>query len=112
MGSKNKGTRDVRYNLMPVANTAIPYIRKLREYMLRVLFSFDFTYIRRWAFQMALVVKNPPASADVRDVGINLWVGKISWRRTQQPTPVFLRIPWTGEPARLQSIESQRVAHN
>ena len=69
MGSKNKGTRDVRYNLMPVANTAIPYVRKLREYMLRVLFSFDFTYMRRWAFQMALVVKNPPASADVRDGG-------------------------------------------
>ena len=28
MASKKKGTRDVRYNLMTVANTAIPYIRK------------------------------------------------------------------------------------
>ena len=23
------------------------------------------------------------------------WVGKIPWRRAWQPTPVFLRVPWT-----------------
>ena len=31
----------------------------------------------------------------------NPWVGKIPWRRTRQPTPVFIlawRIPWTEEP--------------
>ena len=39
------------------------------------------------AFQVALTVKHPPASAgDVRDPG----VGKTPWRRAQQPTPVFL----------------------
>ena len=39
------------------------------------------------ASQVALVVKNPPVNAgDVRD----LWMGKISWRRIWQPTPVFL----------------------
>ena len=36
------------------------------------------------------VVKNPSANAgDARD-RFNPWVGKIPWRRTQQPTPVFL----------------------
>ena len=35
--------------------------------------------------------KNLPASiGDVRDVGFHPWVGKISWRRAWQPTPVFL----------------------
>ena len=40
---------------------------------------------------MALVVKDPSANAgDVRDVGFDPWVGKLSWRRAQQLTPVFL----------------------
>ena len=35
--------------------------------------------------------------------GFNPWVGKISWRRAWQPTPVFLpgESPWTEEPGRL-----------
>ena len=38
-----------------------------------------------WDSQVALVVKNLPASAgDMRDVG------SILWRRARQPTPVFL----------------------
>ena len=37
------------------------------------------------------MVKNLPANT-VRDKrhGFNPWVGKIPWRRAQQPTPVFL----------------------
>ena len=43
-----------------------------------------------WASQVALVVKNPPASAgDSRDV-FDPWVRKIPWRRAWQPTPLFL----------------------
>ena len=42
--------------------------------------------------------------------GFSPWVGKIPWRRTWQPTPVFLprESPWTEEPGRLQSMESQK----
>ena len=42
------------------------------------------------------------------------WIGKISWRRKWQPTPVFLPItvPWTEEPGDLQSIGSQRVRND
>ena len=41
--------------------------------------------------QVALVVKNSPANAgDVKRHGFGLWVGQISWRRTWQPTQVFL----------------------
>ena len=40
--------------------------------------------------QVALVVKNLPANAgEVRDM-FDPWVEKIPWRRTWQPTPVFL----------------------
>ena len=42
------------------------------------------------ASQAALVVKNLPASAgDIRDLG-SISGGKILWRRTWQPTTVFL----------------------
>ena len=51
---------------------------------------------------MALLVKNLPASAeDVRDEGsVPGSVEKIPWRRTWQPTPVFLprAFPRTEEP--------------
>ena len=39
---------------------------------------------------MALVVKNPPASAGDLEMWVQSWVRKIPWRRAWQPTPVFL----------------------
>ena len=43
------------------------------------------------ASQVALVVKNLPASAgDVRDTSANPWVRKMPWRRAGQPAPLFL----------------------
>ena len=36
---------------------------------------------------MALVVKNPTS---VQETGFDPWVGKIPWKRTWQPFPVFL----------------------
>ena len=46
--------------------------------------------------------------------GFNPWVGKIPWRRTRQPTPVFLHgeAPWAEEPGRLQSLGLRRVGHD
>ena len=51
---------------------------------------------------------------DVRDMGLIPGSGRSPWRRTQQPTPVFLpgRIPWTEEPGGLQSIQLHRVGHD
>jgi len=48
------------------------------------------TYNKNGASQVALVVKDPPASAGVMRPWFDPWVGKIPWRRTWQPTPVFL----------------------
>ena len=60
---------------------------------------------------VAQKVKNPPA---MWETWFNPWVGKIPWKRTWQPTPVFLpgESPQTEEPGRLQSMGSQRVGHN
>ena len=58
--------------------------------------------------------KEPPCSAgDVRDTDrFDSWIGKGSWRRQWQPTPVSLpRESRTGEPGRLQFIGSQRAGH-
>ena len=51
---------------------------------------YGFPYLQSHS-QVALVVKNPPASAGRhKRRGFNPWVGKIPWRRAQQPTPVLL----------------------
>jgi len=36
------------------------------------------------------VVRNPLPMQETERRGFYLWVGKISWRRAWQPTPVFL----------------------
>ena len=41
------------------------------------------------------VVKNPPCQCRRR--GFDPWVGKISWRRAWQPTPVFLSGEFPGQ---------------
>ena len=59
------------------------------------------------------VVKNLPANAGHERLRFSPWVGKMPWRRTWQPTPVFLpgESPWTEEPGGLQSMRSQRVGN-
>ena len=59
--------------------------------------------------------KNPACQCRrLKRHGFNPWVRKIPWRRTWQPTPVFLPGESHGQriPGRLQSIESQRVRHD
>ena len=50
------------------------------------------------------------STCKVGDLDSGPWVGKISWRRAWQPTPVFLpgKSPWIEEPGGLQSLGSQR----
>ena len=44
-----------------------------------------------WGFPGSSVVKNTPANAGDAGYGrFDPWVGKISWRRKWQPTPIFL----------------------
>ena len=46
--------------------------------------------MKRWAFQVALVLKNLPANAgEAKRHRFHPWVGKIPWTREWQPTPVF-----------------------
>ena len=66
------------------------------------------------AFQVALVVKNPPAKAgDVRDVGsIPGSEDPLEKEMATHSSILALRILWTEEPGGLQSMGSQRVRHD
>jgi len=61
--------------------------------------------LSHWASLVAQMVKNLPA---VQETGFDLWVGKISWRRSWQPTPIVLpgEFPWIEEPSGLESMRS------
>ena len=61
-----------------------------------------------WGFPGGSDNKEP--GCNVGDLG-SIWVGKIPWRRTWQPTPEFLpgESPWTEELGGLQSMGLQRV---
>ena len=49
-----------------------------------------YTYINIWGFPGGASDKEPSANVgDIRDVGLILGL-EIPWRRSQQPTPVFL----------------------
>ena len=60
---------------------------------------------------MAQTVKNPPAMQET-------WVLSLGWEEprekevTTHSSILAWRIPWTEEPARLQSMGSQRVGHD
>ena len=63
---------------------------------------------------VVLVVKKLPANAgDVRDVGSVAESGRFPWRSTATHSSILAwRIPWTEEHGWLQSIGSQRIAHD
>ena len=57
------------------------------------------TFIHHCAFQVALVVKNPPDnSEDIKRLGFDPWVGQIPWRRAVSTHSSILawRIPMDG----------------
>ena len=60
------------------------------------------------------MVKNPLTNAgEVRDTGSILELERPLGGGHGNPLSILAgRIPWTGEPGRLQSIGSQRVGHN
>ena len=50
-----------------------------------------FLAFQEWASEVVLVIKNLPASAGKpKRRRFDPWVGKIPWRRAQQPTPIIL----------------------
>ena len=65
--------------------------KRLRARTLEELPSFLTGTIVTGTCQEAVTVKNLPANVGRhKGHGFNPWVGKIPWRRTWQPTPVFL----------------------
>ena len=70
----------------------------------------DYPLKNSWASLLAPSIKNPPA---MHESWVRSLVGKIPWRRAEQPTLVFLpgESPWTEKPGRLQFMGSQTVRH-
>ena len=60
------------------------------------------------------MVKNLPANAgDTRDTVRSLgWEDPLEEETATHSSVLTLKIPWTGEPGRLQSIRSQKVGHD
>ena len=79
--------------------------------MLSDVLMFDHRYIITWASFVAQLVKNLPAKQET-------WVPSLGWEdplkkgMATHSSILACRIPWTEEPARLQSIESQKVRHD
>ena len=74
--------------------------------------KYRYLYIQVMASQVVLVVKNPPSSAgDTRDVGLIPGLGRFFRGGNGNPLQYSSwKIPWTEEPGRLQSMESQSRA--
>ena len=68
-------------------------------------------YIRKWASHVAKMVKNPPAMQEtwVQSLGEE---GPLEKEMTSHSNILAWRVPWTEEPGRLPSMESQRLRHN
>ena len=60
------------------------------------------------------MVKNLPANAGaIRDMGLIIGSGRSPGEEMATNSSIFAwRIPWTEEPGRLSSMESQRVGHD
>ena len=68
----------------------------------------------RMGFPGGSEVKNPPASAGVKDTWVQS-LGKedtLEEEMTTHSSILAWRIPWTEEPGMLQSMGSQRVGQN
>jgi len=67
----------------------VPYSLRDHSELFLQASTFGYWHPIQGASQVALVVKNQPAGR-YKKCRFDPWVGKIPWRRAQQPTPVFL----------------------
>ena len=67
------------------------------------------TYVYLWASQVAQWER---ICLQCRRCRIDLWVGKIPWRRKWQPTPVFLSGESHGQKSLMGYMGLQRVGHD
>ena len=81
------------------------------EEFLQSVFSLSQPMCAGWASLVAQTVKNLPVMQET-------WVRSLCWedplekRKANHSSMLSWRIPWTGEPRRLQSMGSQRVGYD
>ena len=85
-------TRGVMYNMISMINTDVCYIRKLREYIPRVILITNknvFSISLMLYLWLPMWFSGKECVCQGRRCGFDSWVRKIPWRRKWQPTPVF-----------------------
>ena len=94
----------------------IVYITNIKIYVINILFDFHTLNMT----EQLIIMGFPGGSGgkkiclQCRRLGFDPWFGMIPWRRTWQPTPVFLpgESPWTEEPGGRQSMRSQGIGQD
>ena len=82
---------------------------EIRRQLLQLYLTICYKIEIRSCFPSHSVVKNLTAMQETQEMQIR----KIPWRRTCQPTPIFLPRESLGQrPGELQSIEVKRVRHD
>ena len=68
----------------------------------------------RWASQLALVIKNPPAMQKMQETRVQAlgWEDPLEQEMAAHSGNLAWRILWTEELDELQSMGSQRIRHN
>ena len=92
------------------------HIKKQRHYfankgLLRQSYGFSNSYVGIWASLVVQWVKRLPAmwETQVRSPGRE---DPLEKGMATHSSTLLWKIPWTGEPGGLQSMELQRIAHN
>ena len=107
MNSLNWVCIELLTNMWANCDTSLSVLSSLL--VIQFLHVFSVTY--SGASQVALVVKNPPASAgDIRDTGSIPGLGRKDM--VIHSSILAWRITWTEESGRLQSMGSHRVRHD
>ena len=64
-----------------------------------------------WGFPNGSVVKNPPAMQEMQEMLVQFlrWEDPLKKEMATHSNILSRRTPWTEEPGKLQSMESQRI---
>ena len=99
-------------NLISGSSESLIINQKLVQVLLKpIMKDFEHNLSSMGAFQVLLVVKNPPAKQEI-------WVRFLGWKDTLEKematrsSILTWKIPWTEEPGGLQPTGLQRVRHN
>ena len=82
-----------------------------KAYIYIYIYTHIHTHIHIWASLVAHTVKSLPAIQETEVRSLD-WEDALEKEMATHSSTIAWKIPWTEEPGRLQSMESQRVRHD